>query len=154
MNHNNNNNNIDHSNMTKNVKTKIEYLKEFATVINSKHKNKVDNLINLYATRKITRYETIKNQLADFIKYETAGEKNQTKYDKKYNSFILKHSDIKPLAERKTITKQKKVDKQNIASKKIQKLFKNGIGLHATISDKALKENVIKVDVKPKYLSV
>ena len=52
------NNNIDYSNMSKNIKLKIAYLEGLAKKVKNENKNKADNLVQLYKDRKISQSTT------------------------------------------------------------------------------------------------
>ena len=86
------NNNIVYDNMTsKTVKPKLENLKTLAKdVKNVDLKQKADNIVKLYAERKISRVEVPKNLIIDFITYGDQTPRKQKAIDTKYNKLVKK----------------------------------------------------------------
>lgn len=90
--------NIDYNNMTKNIKLNVNILKALTTKIkNEDHKEKADNLIQLYASRKLSQKTQAEKQIIDFITYEQQKPRRQKTIDKKYDNLIEKYVDAKPL---------------------------------------------------------
>ena len=91
-------NNIDYNNMAKNIKLNVNILKALTTKIkNEDHKEKADNLIQLYASRKLTQKTQAEKQIIDFITYEQQKPRRQKTIDKKYDNLIEKYTEAKPL---------------------------------------------------------
>ncbi len=83
INNNANYNNIDYSNMSKNIKLKIASLEGLAKKVkNEKHKNKADNLVQLYKDRKISQSTTAEKLIMNFIEYNNLKDRRKKKIDK------------------------------------------------------------------------
>ena len=95
------NNNIVYDNMTsKTVKLNIEFLKTLSSKVkNADLKEKADNLVQLYADRKLSQKTTAENQIRDFIKYNSFKPRKQKTINKKYDALVEKYKDEEPLSQ-------------------------------------------------------
>ena len=93
-------NDIDYSNMSKNIKMKIEYLKGLAKKVNNENKNKADKLVQLYKDRKISQSTTAEKLIINCIEYDNAKDRRKKTIDKTYDRIIGKYEESKPLNER------------------------------------------------------
>ena len=100
INNNANYNNIDYSNMSKNIKLKIASLEGLAKKVKNENKNKADKLIQLYKDRKISQSTTVEKLIINFIEYDNAKDRRKKTIDKKYDKIISKYEESEPLNER------------------------------------------------------
>ena len=95
------NKSLDYNNMAKNIKLNVNILNALTSKIkNEALKEKANNLIQLYAGRKLTQKTQAENQIIDFITYEKEKPRRQKTIDKTYDNLISKYSEAKPLNER------------------------------------------------------
>jgi hypothetical protein len=97
---NNLNYNMDYNNMSKNVKSKVEYLEGLAKKVKNENKNKADKLIQLYKDRKISQVTTAEKQILNFIEYNSAKDRRRKTINKDYDKIIAKYEEAEPLNER------------------------------------------------------
>ena len=96
-------NNIDYSNMSKNIKLKIASLEGLAKKVKNENKNKADNLVQLYKDRKISQSTTAEKLIMNFIEYDNLKDRRKKTIDKNYDKIISKYEEAKPLNERMRI---------------------------------------------------
>jgi hypothetical protein len=97
---NNLNYNIDYNNMSKNVKSKVEYLEGLAKKVKNENKNKADKLIQLHKDRKISQVTTAEKQILNFIEYNSAKDRRRKTINRNYHKIIAKYEEAEPLNER------------------------------------------------------
>ena len=95
-----NNNNIDYSNMSKNIKLKLASLEGLAKKVKNENKIKADNIVQLYKDRKISQATTAETLIINFIEYDNVKDRRKKTIDKKYDKIISKYENAEPLNER------------------------------------------------------
>ena len=93
-------NNIDYSNMSKNIKLKIASLEGLAKKVKNENKNKADKLIQLYKDRKIGNVKSAEKHILNFIEYNNAKDRRKKTIDTNYYKIIAKYQDSKTLSEK------------------------------------------------------
>ena len=94
------NNNIDYSNMSKNIKLKLASLEGLAKKVKNENKIKADKLVQLYKDRKISQATTAEKLIINFIEYDNLKDRRKKTIDKNYDKIISKYENAEPLNER------------------------------------------------------
>ena len=94
------NNNIDYSNMSKNIKLKLASLEGLAKKVKNENKIKADNIVQLYKDRKISQATTAEKLIINFIEYDNLKDRRKKTIDKNYDKIISKYENAEPLNER------------------------------------------------------
>ena len=121
--------NIGYSNMTskRTLEQKTEHLKrEPKKVKNEDHKQKVDNLTQLYKDRKLSRITTVESQINKFINYDSFKPRKQKTVNKQYETLADKYKDEETLAKRMKDNKYSgSLEIKNEDSAKTEVIFTN-----------------------------
>jgi hypothetical protein len=135
--------------MSKAIIGNISYLKRLSQVITAgESKDRVDTLISLYTSRKITQSSTVENVIVAYIKSTNA--KQRVAVHKKNDKIMDKYKDAKPISARLSDRKGEKIVKvaKNKSANKIQKLFRGTIKFKSKIVARAHQDKVLTVEVK------
>ena len=158
------NNNIDYSNMSKNIKLKLASLEGLAKKVKNENKIKADNIVQLYKDRKISQATTAEKLIINFIEYDNLKDRRKKTIDKNYDKIISKYENAEPLNERMRtgskyiqsieIKGEDKAKTEIIYNIKNVEYMRGGIklfiNLHNSIYNKLYKD--VKPIVEEKYL--
>ena len=105
--------------MSKNIKYNISHLKFISKNARGEDvKHKINTIIDLYATRKISQVQTATNNIINVMTDTTV--KNKETLNNKYEKLIEKHKDVEPLGKRlrqKTETSRSVITSVEISDK-------------------------------------
>ena len=157
------NNNISYNNMSKKLKSNISFLQGFLRNAKPEIKPKVSNLVELYASRKISNLTTVENMIMKLRiadpKLRDANQNSIKKVYAKYDKLVAKYENLEPLNVRMSNTKNKnnavkvaKVAQRNTASLKITKLFKNSVRISVTKKESAMGNKVVDMTLNFDYI--
>ena len=86
-------NNISTNNMTKKIKTNITFLQGFLKTAKPEVRNKINNLIDMYSSRKISNLTTVENMILKLKiadpRLSDANPLSVKKVNQKYDSYYL-----------------------------------------------------------------
>jgi DNA-binding ferritin-like protein len=140
--------------MTKNIKYNIKHLKFISRNANGEDvKQKINTIIELYATRKISQVQTASNNIMNLLTTTTVKKKETV--NKKYEKLIEKYQAVETLSNRlrqKTTVRNEKKEKQITAASKIQKVTRNKVVFEVEEIAKAFKGKVINLSVRSKTI--
>jgi hypothetical protein len=140
--------------MTKNIKYDIKHLKFISRNANGEDvKQKINTIIELYATRKISQVQTASNNIMNLLTTTTVKKKETV--NKKYEKLIEKYQAVETLSNRlrqKTTVRNEKKEKQITAASKIQKVTRNKVVFEVEEIAKAFKGKVINLSVRSKTI--
>ena len=125
--------------MSKNIKLNLNYLKFLSKNAKGEDvKEKVKNVIDLYAARKISQVQTATNTIIKLLS-ETTGKRKET-INKNYEKLVEKHKEVEPLGKRlrqKTETNRSVIKSVEISDKTKAKVeVKINIKEHDMVDDK------------------
>ena len=125
--------------MSKNIKLNLNYLKFLSKNAKGEDvKEKVKNVIDLYAARKISQVQTATNTIIKLLS-ETTGKRKET-INKNYEKLVEKHKDVETLGKRlrqKTETNRSVIKSVEVSDQTKAKVeVKINIKDHAMIDDK------------------
>ena len=125
--------------MSKNIKYNISHLKFISKNARGEDvKQKINTIIDLYATRKISQVQTATNNIMNLITNTTV--KKKETINKKYEELIEKHKDVEPLGKRlrqKTETNRSVIKSVEVSDKTKAKVeVKINIKEHDMINDR------------------
>ena len=155
------NKNISNINMSKKLKTNIAFLQGFIKNAKPEIKPKVSNLIELYASRKISNLTTVENMIMKLRgadpKLRDSNPNSTKKAYQKYDKLVTKYENLEPLNVRMSNTKNKNkeikvVAQKNTASLKISKLFKSGLRISVSRQETAMGKKVVNMTMNFDYI--
>ena len=128
--------------MSENIRLNINHLKFISRNARGEDvKQKINTIIELYATRKISQIQTATNNIMNLMTNTTVKKKETV--NKKYEELIEKYQVVETLSHRlrqKTTVRNDKKEKQITAASKIQKVTRNKVVFEVTTISKAFKE--------------
>ena len=114
--------------MNKNILRNFNYLKKLGKNARGDAIPKVNQIIELYSSRKISQVQTAENMIMNFLKSNT--DKQQKSVNTKYDKLIEKHQVVETLSNRlrqKTTVRNNKKEKRINAANKIQKITRGAV---------------------------
>ena len=142
--------------MKKNIKYNIHHLKFISKNVRDKDvKQKINTIIELYATRIISQVQTASNGIMNLITNTT--EKKKERVNKKYEELIEKHKDVEPLGKRlrqKTETNRSVIKSVEVGDKSKAKVeVKINIKEHDMKNDNHKNFNFMYSNIEKRLIS-
>jgi hypothetical protein len=125
-------NNILPNIMNKNILRNFNYLKKLAKNVRGDAIPKVNQIVDLYSSRKISQVQTAENMIMSFLKTNT--DKQQKSVNTKYDKLVEKHKEIEPLTIR--LRQKTTIRNENIVIESVE------------VGDAANAKTNIKINIK------